>query len=215
MIRALVIAGLALGCGSSAPRRQALSTDDATGGYPFVFRDLRQWPDFLVQQSIEIRARRDGHIRQGQLDAVVQKQGDSLVLIGLGPMNARAFSLTQRGSRIEFEQLVGPRLPFSPRNILIDVHRVFFKALPRPAGTPDTGVVRGQLDGERVEERWEGGELRARRFTRPGTELRGAVRVEYGPGCRAGRCEPGSVTVQNEWFDYTLAITNHEYEAID
>jgi hypothetical protein len=212
------LAALVAGCASAPapPRSQVLSIDAAPGDYPCVLRDPREWPvDFIVQQTIEIRAVRDGRPVEGQLDAVVQKKGDTLLIIGLGPMNARAFTLTQRGRRIEFEQFAGPRLPFSPRNILVDVHRVFFKALPRPEGAADTGVVRGVLDGERVEERWERGELRARSFARPGSDLHGAVRVEYGPGCRAGRCEPASVTVHNEWFGYTLAITNREYEALD
>lgn len=218
-LRAAAIAAFAFGCGSSAstaPRRQVLSTDAAAEGYPCVLRDPRDWPaNFMVRQSLDIRAHRDGRTVRGELDAVVQKRGDTLLIIGLGPMNARAFTLTQRGSRIEFEQFMGPELPFSPRNILVDVHRVFFKALPRPERAADTGVVRGELDGERVEERWQRGELRARSFARPGTALRGAVRVEYGPGCRAERCEPDTVTVKNEWFGYTLAITNHGYEAID
>ena len=139
MIRAAVIAGFALGCGSStatAPRRQVFSSNAAAEGYPCVLHDPREWPaNFMVQQTIDIRAEREGHTVEGQLDAVVQKKGDTLVIIGLGPMNARAFTLTQRGRRIEFEQRLGPALPFSPRNILVDVHRVYFKALPRPAGS--------------------------------------------------------------------------------
>jgi hypothetical protein len=216
-MRSALIAALVLGCGSAPPPRlQVLSVDAGAGDYPGVLHDPREWPrDFMVEQRIAIRAVRDGRPVEGQLDAVVQKQGDTLVIVGLGPMKSRAFTLTQRGRRIEFEQFMGPRLPFSPRNILVDVHRVYFKALPRPEGVQDSGVVRGELDGERVEERWERGELRTRRFSRPGSGLRGAVRVEYGPGCRAGRCEPASVTVHNEWFGYTLSITNDQYEALD
>jgi len=217
MMRAVVIAALAAGCASSSSssRRQVLSSEAAAGDYPGVLRDPGESPvDFMVQQSIHIRAKKDGRTVEGQLDAVLQKKDDTLLIIGLGPMNSRAFTLTQRGSRIEFEQFAGPDLPFSPRNILVDVHRVFFKALARRDGAAD-GVFRGELDGERVEERWERGELRARRFERPGTELRGAVRIEYGAGCRAERCEPETVTVHNEWFGYTLAITSQGYEAID
>ena len=216
-MRASAIAVFALGCGSQAtPRRQVLSTDAAAEGYPCVLHEPRRFPDdFMVRQSLVIRARKDGRTALGELDAVVQKQGDTLLILGLGPMNARAFTLTQRGSRVEFEQFMGPELPFSPRNILVDVHRVYFKALPRPDGAAETGIVRGDLDGEMVEERWQDGELRTRRYARPGTALRGAVRVEYGPGCRPARCEPASVTVKNEWFGYTLEITNHGYEAID
>ena len=201
---------------ASGPRRQILTTGAAGDGYSSVLHDPREWPEnFTVQQSIDIRARQGDRTVEGQLDAVVQKQGDTLIVVGLGPMNARTFTLTQRGTRIEFVQYAGPELPFSPRNILVDVHRVFFKALPRQDSTDYSGVVRGELDGEEVEERWEQGELRARIFSRPGGPPKGAVRVEYGAGCRAGRCQPASVTVDNEWFHYRLAITNHDYEALD
>jgi hypothetical protein len=211
-----VVVALALGCASSSPRHLVLSADDAAEGYPAVLHDPAEWPEnFMVRQSIDIRGQKDGRTVEGQLDAVVQKKDDTLIILGLGPMNARAFTLTQRGRRIEFDQLAGPRLPFSPRNILIDVHRVFFKALPRPDGAGASGVVRGELDGESVEERWEHGELKERSFTRPGSALRGALRVEYGAGCRADRCRPESVTVNNQWFGYTLTITNHDYEALD
>lgn len=220
MTRALLVLGLGIAaCATTTtgpPRRQVFTTDAAADGYPCVLHDPAEWPEsFVVRQSIDIRARRGDRTVEGQLDAVMQKQGDTLTIIGLGPMNARAFTLTQRGRTIEFAQGAGPALPFSPRYILVDVHRVFFKALPRSRGAGDSGIMRGELDGEHVEERWEGGELRTRSFTRPGSALSGAVRVEYGAGCRVERCQPGSVTVHNEWFDYTLSITNQDYEALE
>lgn len=205
----LVLAAAA--CATTGPRRQTFSIDDAAAGYPCVLHEPREWPEsFMVRQTIEIHARRGDRTESGQLDAVMQKQGDTLLIVGLGPMNQRAFTLAQRGRTVEFTQNFGPELPFSPRYILVDVHRVFFKALP--AG-PDTR--RGELDGEHVEERWKDGELETRSFSRPGSGLSGAVRIEYGAGCRAERCQPDKVTVHNEWFGYTLTITNHDYEALD
>ena len=204
----------AAGCATARAGRQVFRTDEAGGGYPGVLHDPHEWPEsFTVRQSIAISASRGGRTTRGQFDAVMQKQDDTLVIVGLGPMNSRAFTLTQRGRTVEFVPSAGgPELPFPPRYILVDVHRVFFYA-PLSDG-PRTGVVRGQRDGEQVEERWEQGELRSRSFTRPGSDLTGAVRVEYGPGCRAERCHPDSVTVRNEWFGYTLTITNQEYEAL-
>src|SRR5262249_55424302 len=63
---------------------------------------------------------------------------------------------------------MGPELPFSPRNVVVDVHRVFFKRLPAPPQAGYSGVVRGELDDETVEETWRDGQLRASAFTRPG-----------------------------------------------
>jgi hypothetical protein len=182
---------------------------------PGVLHDPRTLPhDFLVRQHLAIHAEHDGKPIDGELDAVLQKQGDTLLLVGFGPMNVKAFTLTQRADRIELVQFYGPDLPFSPRNVVVDVHRVFFKRLPPPADAAYSGVIRGELDGEQVEETWQAGELRARVFTRPGSGLAGAVRVELGAGCTAARCEPVSATLRNEWFAYTLAITNDDFEAL-
>jgi hypothetical protein len=211
------IAAIALvvfaGCGHAA-RTTVMSTTEPSG-YPCVLHDPGTLPhDFMVRQSLTIRARRDGKAIEGQLDAVLQKQRDTLVIVGFGAMNVKAFTLTQRGERIEFTQFTGPELPFSPRNVVVDVHRVFFKRLPVPAEPSYSGVVRGELDGEHVEETWRDGQLRARVFTRPGSTLHGAIRVELGPGCGPSRCEPESATLHNEWFGYTLTIANEGYEKL-
>ena len=206
------LAGLA-GCG--APVRRSVISTSAPSEYPGVLHDPRTLPrDFMVRQSLTIRARRDGKPVEAELDAVVQKQGDTLLIVGFGPMNVKAFTLTQRDDRLEFVQLMGPGLPFSPRNVVLDVHRVFFKRLPAPAEPGYSGVARGELDGEHVEETWRDGQLRALVFTRPGSTLRGAIRVELGAGCDPSHCEPESATLINEWFDYTLAIVNQDYERL-
>ena len=119
-----------------------------------------------------------------------------------------------RGDGIEFTQFFGPELPFSPRNMVVDVHRVFFQHLPGPADPGASGTSRGELDGETVEETWQDGELRRAAFTRPGSALRGAVTVELGPGCAPAACEPASATLRNEWFGYTLEIANEGYERL-
>ena len=166
-----------------------------------------------IYQHLSVHARRDGKPVDGEFDAILQKQGDTLLIVGLGPMNVKAFTLEQRGDRIEFTQLFGPELPFSPRNVVVDVHRVFFQRLPAPA-PGYSGTKRGELDGETVEETWQAGELRRAVFTRPGSALRGAVSVELGPGCTPAACEPASAKLRNEWFDYALEIANDGYERL-
>jgi len=209
---ALAVALAVAGCGSST--RTTVLSATAPADYPCVLRDPRTLgADFLVRQNLAIHARRGDQPVDGQFDAVLQKQGDTLLIIGFGPMNVKAFTLSQRGDRIEFTQFVGPELPFSPRDMLVDVHRVFFKRLPPPAAGY-SGTVRGELDGETVAETWQDGQLRATAFTRPGSQLHGAVRVELGPGCAPARCEPSSATLRNEWFGYTLAIANDEFEEL-
>ena len=202
------------GCGPAAARQSVIMTS-APSEYPGALPDpstLRQ--DFMVRQSLTIRTRRDGKPVEYQLDAVLQKQGDTLLIMGFGPMNTKAFTLTQRRDRIEFVQYVGPELPFSPRNIVVDVHRVYFKRLPLPREKHYSGVLLGELDGEVVEETWRDGHLRASTFTRPGGTLEGAVRVDREPGCDPDRCEPETATLRNEWFGYTLTIASEGYERL-
>lgn len=213
--RVAVALGVAALAGCSHPARSTVVSTTEPSEYPCVLHDPRTLAhDFMVRQRLAIHARHDGQPVDGALDAVVQKQGDTLLVVGFGPMNVKAFTLTHRGDRIEFVQFLGPALPFSPRNIVVDVHRVYFKQLPPPRDPAYSGVMRGELDGETVEETWRDGQLRARVFTRPGGALHGAVRVELGPGCTAARCEPASATLRNEWFDYALTITSEAYEAL-
>jgi hypothetical protein len=180
-----------------------------------VLHDPRTLPhDFMVRQHITIRAQHDGKPVDGELDAVLQKQGETLLIVGFGPMNVKAFTLTQRGDRIELEQYMGPALPFSPRNVVVDVHRILFKRLPAPTEPAYSGVLRGVLDDETVEETWRDGQLRQAVFTRPGSALAGAVRVELGAGCTPVRCEPETAALTNEWFDYSLTVVNDGYERL-
>jgi len=161
--------------------------------------------DFSVNQHVE--ATKDG--RTGSFDGVLQKAGNDLVIVGLGPAGVRAFVLKQSGDRITFEQAFGPELPFPPRNIVVDVHRAYFKALPPPPS--GAGKVTGTIDDETVEEDWLDGHLAERRFTRPGTTFQGTVRVTYARGCTPQRCAPASFRLVNEWFSYSLAIANTDY----
>lgn len=178
--------------------------------YPCVLHAPRELgPDLVVEQHVEIA--KDG--RGGAFDAVLQKRGDELIVVGLGPLGVRAFVIRQQGAEVTSEQRIGPKPPFPARNVVIDVHRAFFKRLEiTEAGEPD-GSRSGQLDGEEVVEIWKSGELVERRFTRP-SEMAGAVRVSYGPGCRTDRCEPSSVRLVNEWFGYELRIENRRFHSI-
>lgn len=215
MIALVLAPGAALLAGCGGPARHVVLSASAPSDYPFVLHDpATLGHDFMVRQSLTVHARRDGQPVDGQFDAILQKQGDTLLIVGFGPMNVKAFTVEQRGDRIEFTQFFGPELPFSPRNIVVDVHRVYFHHLPPPAEPGYSGVTRGELDGETVEETWQGGELRRAVFTRPGSALRGAISVELGPGCTPAACEPVSATLRNEWFGYTLEIANEGYERL-
>lgn len=212
----ICIAVVVLSCGPSL--QSSTSTSDPTE-YPCLLGDpstLR--PDFMVRQTLVVHAVHDGKPIDTEFDAVVQKQGDTLRIVGLGPADAKVFALEQRASRMKFTQFIGPALPFSPRNILVDVHRVYFKRLavaPSDEAGRLTGVRKGVLDGELVEESWQDGQLRSVAFTRPDSPaLRGAIRITFGLGCRHNACEPETVTLRNEWFGYRLDIASRGYERL-
>jgi Protein of unknown function (DUF3261) len=188
-------------CAPEPPRAPALPERS----YTCVLRPLATLgPDFTARQHVEASS----HGRSGSFDAVLQKKGDTLVLVGL-VAGVRAFVLKEEGERISFEQSLGPRMPFPPEYAVIDIHRVYWKHLPRGADAPPTGVLEGELDGESVREVWSNGNLVERRFSRPG-EFQGVVRIEYGAGCTAARCLPVSVRIENEWFGYAVRIDNRE-----
>ena len=200
----IVAAALASACASTPP-----TSPGAERPYPCIMHPPSELtPDFSVSQHLEAMAMG----RSGGFDSVVQKHGNDLVIVGLGPAGVRAFVLKQTGDAITFEQSFGPKLPFSPRNVVVDVHRTFFKRLVVPA-PPATGAatIKGMIDDEEVEEDWRDGSLVERRFSRPGSAYRGVVRVTYGPGCTRERCAPATTHLVNEWFDYALTITNTDF----
>lgn len=194
-------------CASHTP--PPASADQAGDPTPLL-RPAQLTPDFSVQQHLEASS----HGKSGAFDAVVQKRGGELVIVGLGPAGVRMFVLKQGAGAaddgITFEQSFGPQLPFPPRNILLDVHRVFFMGLSPAQRSAGAGTFEGETPAGKVREIWRAGELRERQFSRP--DRQGAIIVSYGPGCRADRCAPDYVTLDNGWYGYVLRIENHDYE---
>jgi len=161
--------------------------------------------------ALEQRVRSTSSQGEYEFRAVLQKQGDTLIVVGLGPHGGRGFVLTQRGDDIEFESYLPRELPFPPRYMLLDIHRAFFKGLEGPL--PD-GVHREQRGEEEITERWEGGLLRERTFQRTSGEPEGTIRVTYEPGL-GGDEPPREVTLHNGWFGYTLTITTLSHQLIE
>jgi len=117
--------------------------------------------DFLLR--LHLRVSSEGGSFGFEL--AVQKVGDELVLVGLHPLGAKLFTLRQTGTDVRVEAHPAPALEVPPENILRDVHRVRFLALPPPAAD---GVVQGRRGTREIREHWEAGRLRERRFFRTG-----------------------------------------------
>ncbi len=147
--------------------------------------------------------------REISFSAVVQKRGDELTVLGLGPANSKAFVLKLVGSRVSFRSWMPRKLPFPPRFILIDIQRAFFSM-----GLPNTpGKHTLARDGERVfEHRSASNQLIERRFERLDGKHKGSITIRYADP--SGPNAPADVIVDNKWFGYIMKIETVEATAL-
>lgn len=158
--------------------------------YDFQWRQrvTAEWPD--GKQSFE---------------AVLQKRGGELLLLGLSPMGLPGFTLALReDASIAFDNRTDTELPFPPAFILADVQRVFFPWL-EPVPADFEGERTGTAFGLDVRERYSQGRLVSRAFQWSDAPEKGTVRVDY-EGTRPEQDAPERVLVTNGWFNYRLRI---------
>ena len=166
--------------------------------------------DFAIDQRVTAV----WHEESQSFRAVVEKHGDSLVMVGLGPHGGRAFTLVQQGEEVRFESHMDRELPFPPRYVLLDVHRAWLMGLP---GAPlADGEHRGELDGEEIVETWSGGRLMTRTFRRLDGAPAGLASITYEGGLdpRPTEAAPTRVGRENGWFGYRLVIEDLVRRAI-
>ncbi len=202
-----VLLALVASCGAP-PARGAAPEYPGTLTAPSELRSPSALGDAF---ALEHRVRSESAEGTQEFRAVLQKRGDTLVIVGFGPHGGRGFTLTQRGAELEFESQLPRELPFPPRYMLNDVHRVWFRGLEGPL--PD-GEHRAEIDGEEIVERWANGRLMERTFRRLDGEPAGTIRVEYEGGL-GGDEPPPSVRYDNGWFGYRLTITTLSHQRID
>jgi hypothetical protein len=135
---------------------------------------------------------------ENSFTAVVECSGEELTLVGLTPFGTRAFLLRQKGSRVHFEKFVDRELPFSPRQILVDLHRAFFI---------------GYLADESIEENFfheirtdeiRNGKLVKRTLRREESPGKPIV-IDYGSGYD-GTTPPPKITLENGLYGYRLEV---------
>ena len=71
---------------------------------------------------------------------VVQKTGPKLVLLGLTPFGAKAFSVVQIGTQTWAESYLGPATAVPPENVLRDLHRALFLTVDDSSLEPRTAT---------------------------------------------------------------------------
>ena len=165
--------------------------------------------DLLMQQHVTVR----WADREESFAAVLQKQGNTLLLMGLGPMNTVGFNLTLDDRGVSFENRTGREMPFEPERILADVQRVFY---PWIEGDPlcvdcERREIRAGLEiRERIGARF----LEERSFRLVGRPERGEIVVRY-EGWTNDFLAPSRAILRNGWFGYLLIIDTTSAERIE
>lgn len=187
------------------PEQAPELTEDA---YPGQLRPMSEVSEnFVLRQQL----RGEALGRRFRGETVLQKQGDTLTLVGLSPFGTRAFTLIQRGDEVEYSEHMPQPLPFPARFMLIDIHRTLFVGLDGPR---DDGEHTGVVGDENVREHWAAGKLHTRVFTRVAGSPKGAITVTYEGGYRPGEAPP-TIGFDNRWFGYKLTIETLMYQQID
>ncbi len=149
---------VALGCGPSGHGAEERTTPRPMGR-------LHAPSDFAVALTIDQQVTAEHEGGSESFRAVLEKRGDRLVMVGLGPHGGRAFVLTQEGAEVSFESQMPRELPFPPEFMLMDIHRTWLMGIPREGGAPlADGRHEDFVDGENVAEQWSGGRLLERHF---------------------------------------------------
>jgi hypothetical protein len=157
--------------------------------------------DFTLDHRVVIR----WHGREEGFRAVLEKRGDVLTLVGLGPHGGRGFVLRQEGLEVSFESQLPEALSFPPEHILMALHRAWRLG---PTGPLPDGEHRAEQDGEEVVERWEGGRVLSRTFRVLDGTPSGLFEVTYEGGLDPTLASaPGRVLVEDGWVGYELEAT--------
>ena len=173
--------------------------------------------DVLLRQRVTISWRD----REENLEAVMQKRGAELLVVGLGPMNAVGFTIKLDDHGVSFENRVGRELPFEAERILADIQRVFYPWIASDTECRDC-VRQGRRGRITITERVGSEFLEERLFEfdegidqsdGPGRSTRGVVSISYQDWI-GGTSIPGRAILQNEALGYRLTIETTSVENI-
>lgn len=186
----VAITCLAIACGPSAQSRPTET--------PRPIGTLHLPSDYAVEFAIDQQVRVEYGTESQSFRAVVEKRGDRIVMVGLGPHGGRAFTLTQEGAAVHFESQLPRELPFPPEFMLMDLHRTWLKAIPHEGASMPDGTQEATVDGEMIRETWLGGRLQSRAFSN--VELsywNVTITYEGGLDFTAGAASPTRVIVES------------------
>ena len=154
-----------------------------------------------------------GEPQERGFDAALQRRGDTLVVVGLSPVGAVGFAVTQEADRVSVVNHIPEQMVIPPRFILLDVQRAFFPWSDEAISDGDGEVVTVR-DGERITERFVAGRLAERSFARTSGEPAGVVHIDY-EWSDAAWALPERAVLNNHWFGYRLTITTNRETRIN
>lgn len=191
-----------LACGP----RTGPTTEATLEAYPTVVLPPDQLGgDFAFEQEVTMEHPEGSN----SFRAVLQKQGEELLMLGLAPHGARAFLLRQNSEGVSFESYMPFELPFPPEFILYDVHRTWFMSA-------QGGSV--EREGERITERVENGRVMERTFERLDGVPEGTITVTFEGGLGEGSpntsAPPERVVLDNGWFGYRATVRTLSWQSI-
>lgn len=140
-------------------------------------------------------------------DAVIQRAGESLTILGLSLAGSVGFSIVLSAGEVELVNNMPDDFPFPPRNVLMDVQRAFYPWLA-------PGTTEGIVDGDRIAEIWNDGKLVERTFSRLDGVPAGVITIRYGWGDSSAHL-PSSTVLDNGWFGYQLEIETQMETLLD
>lgn len=146
-----------------------------------------------------------GELQERGFDAAVQRRGDTLVVVGLSPVGAVGFAITQEADSVSVVNHIPEQMVIPPRFILLDVQRAFFPWSEETIRDGDGEVVTVR-DGEQITERYVAGRIAERTFARTSGEPAGVVHIDY-EWSDAAWALPERAVLDNHWFGYRLTIT--------
>jgi hypothetical protein len=188
--RLVLMAVLALGC--AHPRPVPVPTQPANTVVLIPTEQITT-KGFVAQQRLSGKY----GDKDFSVDVVLQLVSGKLTIVGLTPFGTRAFVLEQVGTEVKVEKFIDREMPFDPRYVLDDVHRVFFRGL-------DAASDSREEHGERVTEKRANGVVTERRFARLDGKPAGELVVTF-DGAPAPVVAP-RVKLVNGWFGYTLKV---------
>jgi hypothetical protein len=206
----IVLAVTAVALASCAPHRQPPAPAAPPHDYPGILPDPSTIPgDFMARQDVEARYGE----QKIRFQAVLQKRGNTLTLLGMTPFGTRAFLLQQIGADVTFTPYMNREMPFPPKNILLDVDRAFFEGLSQKGASLEDGEHAMERDGEEIRETWLGGRVLERHFRRLDGNPAGEIDITYGTGM-TGTVPPAAIKFHNGWFGYDLSIDTRSYQPL-